>query len=116
MLRNNITHDHWVKVLTGEDVQIDIVRLLYEMRADIGSLNQLDQRVALLVSSSKHDNLGLAISNHVNLLHQILAEMVDGLRAADRMRSSASDIKSKMTTPHFVMYMVSCENNYPFSR
>jgi hypothetical protein len=56
--------------LATKNVQVHIVRLLAEMGADIGSLDELDQRVTGLVGRSKVLDAGRAIRNHVDLVHK----------------------------------------------
>jgi hypothetical protein len=56
--------------LAAENVQVHIVRLLAEMGADIGSLDELDQRVTGLVGRSKVLDAGRTVRNHVNLVDE----------------------------------------------
>jgi len=83
--------------------------------ANVGCLDQLNQRVSLLVSLSKHDNLGLAECNHVNLLDEAVGEDLDGLARTDGLGSAACNIEHEMVTPRHDSYIFSRENVMKFS-
>jgi hypothetical protein len=49
------------------------------MRTDIGRFDELHERIPLLVSGSKHDDLRFSVGHHLDVPHQVLREPIDVL-------------------------------------
>ena len=89
-----------IKGLARKNVQIDIVRLLHEMGADVTGLDKLDEGVPLLVARAEHHDLGLAVGNHINIPNQLLGEPLDGLRTPNGLRRTLANVQCQMISPH----------------
>jgi len=97
----NDAYDHMrIKLLAAKHVQIHIVGLLHEVRTDIRRLNQLDERIPLLVARAEHDNLRRAVCDHINLLDKIGGELIDIGRATNEVRGTTSNVNNEMGSPH----------------
>ena len=108
-----LLHDHADQIglerLAREHIQIHIICLFTKVGANVRCLDQLDQRVALLVPRAEHDNLRLAIRNHVNLLHQSVRERLNVARATDCGRRAVCDVQHQVISPttHMLVYFSS---------
>jgi len=114
-----LVHDHtyhiWIERLARKHIEVHVICLFTKVGANVGCLDQLNQCVPLLVSLSKHDNLGLAECNHINLLDKTVCEGLDGPRATDRVRGAAGNVEHKMVSPRHDSYIFSRENVMKFS-
>lgn len=85
--------------LARKDIQIQIVRLLYEMGTDVGGLDELHERIPLFVSASKADDLGLSIGHHVDFFHEILREMGNGFCRPNGSGTTLPCIQNEVISP-----------------
>jgi len=86
-------------LLTGEDVQIDVVRLLYKMRGDVGSLYELDESVSCLVALTEVLNLWSTVCLHVYPSDEVLTEPCDRPGATNRCWTGLRDVHDCMDAP-----------------
>ena len=70
MAAHLILHRFWIELLTREDIQMYIVRRLYEVRDDVTGHYQLDQGIATLVTLPEEHDLRRPIGNHIYILDQ----------------------------------------------
>ena len=98
-LLNRLLHDHGVKVLAGEHVQIHGVVLFHKVSRDVRGFDELHHRVALLVPRPEHDYLGVTERHHVNALHQRTSKAINNLRTTDHLRRTTRCVENKVLTP-----------------
>ena len=70
------------------------------MRGDIGCLDELHERVTLLVAGSKHHNPRGTECDHINGLHQFLGKFRNGWFGADGGMVARTGIDDKMIAPY----------------
>jgi len=72
-----------VKVFTGEYVEISITGLVAEVTCNVGSLDELDQRISGLVIGTEMLYRRFAVRDHVDTLDEVLGEGDDIVRTGD---------------------------------
>lgn len=92
--------------LTGEDIEVDVIRLFNEVGRDVRCLDQLDEGIALLVSISEHHNTRRPEGHHVDLLDKIFGERSDRGLGSESGGITVAGIHNQMVAP-FTLFLCS---------
>jgi hypothetical protein len=96
---NNILDLVLLKILAAEDVDVGLIGLFTEVTGNITCLYQLHQGISFLIAGTEHDDLGIAVGYHTNIVHKRLGKPSNMTFTSDGRRPASLEIEDQMFAP-----------------